>query len=187
MKSLLCFVVEPVGGKLYSSTRDNGLVVSTSKEDHTATNRFAVVKSTPIGYDGPIQPGDTVMVHHNTFRKYFDIRGKEVYGPAHFRDNTFLVEEVFMYEKDGEMKCVSPYCMVRPVGNDSSDIVEADAKEAQQRGEMVYSNPELNELGVFDGDIVAFTPDSEYEFLVNGEKLYRMFTRNICIAWTSQK
>jgi hypothetical protein len=41
--------------------------------------------------------------------------------------------------------------------------------------------------GVFDGDMVAFTPDSEYEFLVNGEKLYRMFTRNICIAWTSQK
>jgi hypothetical protein len=182
MKSPLCFLVEPVGGKLYSSTRENGLVVSTSKEDHTATNRFAVVKSTPIGYSGPIIEGDVVMVHHNTFRKYFDIRGKEVYGPAHFRDTLFLVEDVFLYKRDGEMRCVDPYCLVKPMHIDGKDMMQAAEKERPLLGEMVYSNSELESMGVFDGDMVAFTPDSEYEFLVDGERLYRMFTRNICVS-----
>ncbi len=44
---------------------------------------------------------------------------------------------------------------------------------------MKYINQELIDLGVKEGDEVSFTPDSEYEFYVDGEKLYRMFTNNI--------
>ena len=38
---------------------------------------------------------------------------------------------------------------------------------------------ELKKLGVKVGDEVSFTPESEYEFYVEDEKLYRMFTNNI--------
>ena len=54
MKSPFYFIVEPVGGKSYDNVRDNGLIVSSSKEDHKATNRFALVINTPIGYTGPV-------------------------------------------------------------------------------------------------------------------------------------
>jgi co-chaperonin GroES (HSP10) len=50
-------------------------------------------------------------------------------------------------------------------------------------GVVKYSNDELRELGVKDGDEVSFEPDSEYEFTIDGEKLYRMFTKNITVKW----
>ncbi len=34
---------------------------------------------------------------------------------------------------------------------------------------------------VSKGDIVAFAPDSEYEFRIDGEILYRMYNKNICL------
>ena len=48
---------------------------------------------------------------------------------------------------------------------------------------MKYINKELESLGIQAGDLVSFTPDSEYEFDIDGEKLYRMFTKNIAIKW----
>ena len=46
-------------------------------------------------------------------------------------------------------------------------------------GVVKYNNEELKKLGVKVGDEVSFTPESEYEFYVEDEKLYRMFTNNI--------
>jgi hypothetical protein len=77
MRSPFYFIVEPLGGEKYEAVRQNGLIVSVSQEDHSATNRFATVINTPIGYDGPIEPGDTIVVHHNIFRVYYDMKGRE--------------------------------------------------------------------------------------------------------------
>ena len=54
-----------------------------------------------------------------------------------------------------------------------------DNTKAHLIGQMVYSNKELDALGIREGDIVSFQPHSEYEFKVDGEVLYRMFTSNI--------
>jgi hypothetical protein len=48
-------------------------------------------------------------------------------------------------------------------------------------GVMVYPNDELLRHGVTPGDKVCFQPESEYEFYVDGEKLYRMFDHQITI------
>jgi co-chaperonin GroES (HSP10) len=48
-------------------------------------------------------------------------------------------------------------------------------------GLMVYPNKTLIDYGVMAGDKVCFKPDSEYEFEVDGEKLYRMFDHQITI------
>ena len=42
-------------------------ITSTSKEDHTASNRYAEVVSVPINYKGEISSGDILLVHHNVF------------------------------------------------------------------------------------------------------------------------
>jgi co-chaperonin GroES (HSP10) len=49
-------------------------------------------------------------------------------------------------------------------------------------GVIKYSNKQLEQLGVNEGDEVCFTPNSEYEFYVDEEKLYRMFTNNIALT-----
>ena len=41
----------------------------------------------------------------------------------------------------------------------------------------------LDALGVSIGDVVGFTPDSEYEFEVEGEKLYRILSNHITINY----
>ena len=178
MKSPFYFIVEPVGGKSYDNVRDNGLIVSSSKEDHKATNRFALVINTPIGYTGPVSIGDTVVVHHNVFRTYFDMKGREKKSFSHIKDNIYYLEldQFYLYKSEGgEWNANPPYCFVRPVNKEQiSQIEEAGIKEALT-GEIVYSN-------CFDrGSIISFQPDSEYEFKIDGEKLYRMFDKNICI------
>ena len=36
--------------------------------------------------------------------------------------------------------------------------------------------------GINEGDLVAFRPDTEYEFLIDGEKLYRMYDHQITLS-----
>jgi hypothetical protein len=48
-------------------------------------------------------------------------------------------------------------------------------------GIMKYSNEYLISQGINAGDMVCFSPDNEYEFTVDGEKLYRMFDHQITI------
>ena len=47
-------------------------------------------------------------------------------------------------------------------------------------GYIVYGNKHLEKLGVKEGDKINFTKDSEYEFNIDGELLYRMRTLDIC-------
>jgi hypothetical protein len=46
-------------------------------------------------------------------------------------------------------------------------------------GIMKYPNKYLSTKGIKAGDAVCFVPDSEYEFNVDGEKLYRMYDHQI--------
>ena len=60
MKSPFSFIVEPYNGRRYDNIKkigDVNLIISSSKEDHTVSNRFAKVISTPINYEGEIIPG----------------------------------------------------------------------------------------------------------------------------------
>ena len=49
-------------------------------------------------------------------------------------------------------------------------------------GIVKYGNKELEDLGVKEGDEITFEPESEYPFFIDGEKLYRMFTKNIMMV-----
>ena len=46
-------------------------------------------------------------------------------------------------------------------------------------GLIKYPNEYLISKGVKKGDAVTFKPSSEYEFEVDGEKLYRMYDHQI--------
>ena len=52
-------------------------------------------------------------------------------------------------------------------------------------GRVKYTNNILLSYGIDSGDIVSFKPDSEYEFNIEGEKLYRV--RTDWITWTQKK
>jgi len=71
---------------------------------------------------------------------------------------------------------------VKPIPKKDYYIQGINVKEEPLHGVIKYNNKQLEELGVKEGDKICFTPDSEYEFYVDNEKLYRMFTNNITIS-----
>jgi hypothetical protein len=48
---------------------------------------------------------------------------------------------------------------------------------------LVYSNKYLKSLGLSEGDLVGFKPNSEYEFNIDGQKLYRILSNYISINY----
>lgn len=183
MKSPYNFIVSPVNLRRYDNIKEIGnvdLITSVSQEDHTTSNRLANVISTPINYHGPIEQGDVLLVHHNVFKFYYDMYGRQKSGRSFLKDDLFLIdnEQFFLYKKNNKWYAHSKYCFIKPIPLKESPIYKG-GNEEPLFGVVKYINQELIDLGVKEGDEVSFTPDSEYEFYVDGEKLYRMFTNNI--------
>lgn len=185
MKSLFYYIVSPRDNQRYDNTRGE-LIISSSKEDHLASMREAIVISTPIGYEGPVEPGDTIIVHHNTFKYYYDMRGREKSAWNHFMDSLFFVEDPYAYKKPGgQWIGIGRYVFISPVENDYSGILTADA-EKPLVGTIKYANEQVLALGLKEGDTITFEPESEYPFYIDGEKVYRMYTKNITMLLDEQ-
>ena len=186
MKSPFYFIVKPKGNKRYNSTKkiDNiDFITSTSKEDHVASNRYAIVIETPINYTGPIKIGDTLLVHHNVFKYYNDMKGVERSGKSFFKDNLFFIdnEQFFLYNHNGAWNAHSKYCMIKPIEKKES-YLKSHENEEPLIGLVKYPNKYLISKGINKGDKISFKPDSEYEFNIDGEKLYRMFDHQITLS-----
>jgi hypothetical protein len=185
MQSPFDFIVRPINGDRYNNTKDIGginFIVNTSEEDYKFSNRYAEVIEVPYGYDGPIEIGDILLVHHNAFKFYNDIKGRRKSGRSFFRDDKFFIDsdQFFLYKHDEQWHTYNRYCFVKPIKAIDSYIKKPFTHEPLM-GEMVYSNDYLLAQGVEAGDLVCFKPDSEYEFDVDGEKLYRIFDHQITI------
>ena len=92
MKSVYNFVVKPKGER-YNNTKkldDGELILNTEIFNHQYTNREAIVISTPIIGDTDIKAGDIVIVHHNVFRRWHDIKGKEKNSRSYFMNLLIL-------------------------------------------------------------------------------------------------
>lgn len=182
-KSLFEFIVRPIGGKRYNNTKTIAgmdFVVSTSEEDHKFANREGKVLSTPLGYDGDIKVGDILLVHHNAFKFYNDMKGRRQSGKSFFKDDLFFIDadQFYMYKQDGRWYPHDRYCFVSPIPTQDSYIFKPFTEEPLM-GVMEYPNKYLSAQGVKKGDTIIFKPESEYEFEVDGKKMYRMFDHQI--------
>jgi hypothetical protein len=174
-----------VNGKRYDNTKEIGgidFIVSTSEEDHKFSNRFAQVVELPLQYKGPIEIGDILLVHHNVFKFYNDMKGRQKSGKSFFKDDLFFIEteQFFMYKRDDKWYSYDRYCFVKPIAATESYIKKPFSEEPLM-GIMKYPNEYLLTQGIKEGDLVCFSPDSEYEFTVDEEKLYRMYDHQITI------
>ena len=79
MKSIYNFVVRPKGERYNNKKKVDGgeLILNTEIYNHQYVNREAIVISGPIVGDTDIKAGDTVIVHHNVFRRWHNVQGKE--------------------------------------------------------------------------------------------------------------
>ena len=183
MRSPFSFITRPINGKRYTNSKEIegvDVITSTSEEDHTSSTREAEVIALPLGYEGPIEVGDTLLVHHNVFKFYNDMRGRRRSGKSYFKDDLFFVdlEQFYAYKKDGTWYSYDRYCFVKPVPATESYIYKPFSEEPLV-GLVKISNDYLISKGVNNGDRISFKPESEYEFDIDGEKLYRMYDHQI--------
>ena len=185
MRSPFYFIVKPLEGKRYNNTKNIAgldLITSSSEEDYKYSNRKGVVQELPLKYEGPIKIGDTLLVHHNVFKFYNDMKGRQQSGKSYFKDDLFFIDndQFYMYYHNNEWYSHDRYCFVKPIKKEDSYIYKRGNEEPLV-GTMIYPNKYLLSQGVYNGQKVVFKPDSEYEFQVDGEKLYRMFDHQITL------
>jgi len=182
MKSVYNFVVKPKGER-YNNTKklDGGeLILNTEIFNHQYVNREAIVISTPIIGDTDIKPGDTVIVHHNVFRRWNDMKGIERNSKSYFNENTYLInhDQIFLYKQKDKWIAPKGYCFVIPLKATNQFNTES---EKPLQGIVKYSDGTVKV-----NDLVGFRPSSEYEFIVDGERLYRVLSNFITIKYEHQ-
>lgn len=185
MRSPYNFVVRPVNGRRYDNVVDMGgieLITSVSLEDHTVSNRYAEVIETPISYTGEIEKGDILLVHHNVFKFYFDMKGRKKSGRSFFKDDLFFVDydQFFLYNHNGKWKSHSDYCFIKPAEKEEHYLISSGTEQPLV-GYVKYPDSILESIGLKEGDKVSYLPHSEYPFEIDGEKLYRMKSNRVAI------
>lgn len=169
------FLVKPKNDKRYKNTESvNGtdIIVSNSIEDGLNTNREAVVFQTPIGYDGDVEKGDTLIVHHNTFRLMRNQRGVMVNSMKHVKDDIFYIDNYYLrIDKDGNKHSKFPYLFLNPVVED--DLIYGE-KERDSVGVVAFTNPELESMGIKVGNKYLFKDFGKAKYNIEGEYYIRM-------------
>jgi len=187
MRSLYSFIIEPKENRYENKKDIDGveLILNTEIQDHKFVSRVGVVLETPINGKTGIKKGDEVIVHHNVFRRFNDVRGEEVNGKSFFEEDKYFVypDQVFMYNRNGQWKSLDGFCFVKPIKNRKLFSMEP---EEQLIGILKHVDNSLLKNGIKEGDLIGFTPDSEYEFIIDNERLYRVPTNSICIKYEHQ-
>jgi hypothetical protein len=182
MKSIYRFLIKPKKERYNNTIELNGqeLIINTRIETFESVSKNAIVEIVPEAFKTKIKPGDEVIVHHNVFRRFYDMKGKEKNSASFFKDDLFFcdIEQIYLYKSNDSWKTNLNYCFVKPLKNDDKMTLE---KEKPLKGIVKYSNDKLSSNGIKSGDLITFTPNSEFEFIIEGERLYCMKSNDIAI------
>ena len=184
MTGVFDFIVKPVGSRYENSIDIDGkeLIVNTKIESFKSVNNMAEVVSIPLAYKTDIKVGDTVIIHHNVFRRFYDMKGKQKNSRSYFKEDLYFCssDQIYLYKTDTEWKSFGDRCFIKPLKN--IDHLKLD-KERRLIGILKYGNDSLKELKINPGDLVGYTPFGEYEFIIEGQRLYCMKSNDIVIKY----
>ena len=184
MQSVFNFIVKPLGDRYNNKVKvnDKELILNTKIESFKSVNNLAEVVSTPLAYSTDIKKGDIVLIHHNVFRRFYDIRGNQKNSRAYFMDDLYFcdLDQIYLYKKENKWQTFGDRCFIKPLKN--IDYLKLD-KEQKLIGILKYGNDALNKLKINPGDLVGYTPFGEFDFIIDGERLYCMKSNDIVIKY----
>ena len=187
MKSLYDFIVEPLGDKYNNEIKvgDKKLIVNTKIESWTFVNRLAKVIETPLAFKTDIKKGDTIVIHQNVFRTFYNMKGEKKVSRSWFKDNLYFValDQIYLYKNKKGWNTFNERCFVQPI-KDKSDLTTN--KEQKLKGILKYSNSSLKNNNINEGDLVGFKPNRNWQFLIEGKRLYCMKSNDIVIKYEYQ-
>ena len=182
MKTPFNFIIEPKGSRYNNTAKveDKDLILNSEIQNHEFVNREAIIKAVPTAFDTKIKVGDTVIVHHNVFRRWYNAKGEEKNSKAFIDENTYVVslDQVFLYKSKDKWKAVDGFCFVKPIKQ--KDKLNQEVEQSCV-GIVKYTDG-VNSIG----ELVGFTPFSTYEFIIEGQKLYRVYNKFITVKYEYQ-
>ena len=181
MKAYKDFIISPIGERYNNSKKigDKELILNTEIFNHQFVNRKAKVIATPLLFQSPINVGDEVIVHHNVFRRWHDVKGREKNSRSYLSEDKYIVssDQIFLY-KNKDWITTPGFCFVKPLKSINKFNIE---EERPLIGVVKYSDGSFN-----NGDLVGFDPVSTYEFVIDEERLYRVLNKFITIKYEYQ-
>ena len=181
MKAYKEFIVSPIGERYNNSKKvgDKELVLNTEIFNHQYVNRKAKVIATPLLFQSPINVGDEVIVHHNIFRRWLNMKGVEKNSRSYWKEDKYIIssDQIYLYKRNNWI-ATPGYSFVKPIKSVSKFNTD---EERPLVGVIKYSD------GTFKKEeLIGFNPSSEYEFVINGERLYRVLNKFITIKYEYQ-
>ena len=187
MKSLFDFIVEPVGQRYTNKVKvgDKSLIINTKIESFKSVNNIAKVIETPLSYKTSIKKGDLIIIHHNVFRRWHNIRGEQKNSKSYFKDGLYFVQrdQIYLYKRKTKWQAFDDRCFIAPL-EDNVDI--NNWQEQSLIGILKYGNSALEALEINEEDLVGYKPFGEYDFVVDGKRLYCMKSNDIVIKYERQ-
>ena len=179
MNSLYDYIITPVGERYNNEKKvgDKSLVLNTKIEEFKVINKKAKVISVPSAYDLPIKPGDVVYVHHNVFRRFYNMKGVQQNSRSYFKEDLYFCapDQVYLYN-NGVNNAFLDRCFIKPLKSE-----KLGDKVIPNKGIIKYGNEKLKSLGINDGDLVSFPDLRQWEFVVDNQLLYCMKSKDILI------
>jgi hypothetical protein len=184
MNSIYDFIITPKN-KRYNNEKkigDKTLITNTSIEDHKLVSKEAIIVSVPLAFKTVLKVGDEIMVHHNIFRRWYDVRGVSRNSGQFFKEDLYFCkpDQLYLYKKDSKWLAFGNRCFVKPIkdtNNLTNDI------EQKHIGILKISNSSLKELKISPGDLVGYKSNREWEFIVDNQRLYCMKSNDIIIKY----
>ena len=188
MNSIYDFIVEPIGDR-YDNIKTVGgkdLILNTKVESWKFVNRLAKVIAVPIALHTSIKIGDTIVVHQNIFRRFYNMKGEQSNSRSYFKDNLYFaaVDQIYLYKNNTTWKSFGDRCFIVPLKN--SDSLR-NRKEQPSIGIVKIGNSVLEASNINKGDTIGFIPGAEWEFIIDDQRLYCMKSNDIVIKYGNKE
>jgi co-chaperonin GroES (HSP10) len=144
---------------------------------------YAVPKKFADKYN--IKEGDLLYCHHflSEDTSKIDIDGKIL-----CMISTDIV--FFRLNPDGSIDAFNDYIIVKPVLEHESNYItpsglmlKPNPEELKMVGDVLAVSPDISHRNLKKGDRIKFTPNSDYDIYINGEKVYKMRGSNLDVDY----
>ena len=176
MSTINQYIIKPLGDR-YNNEKDGVIINTTNDEtDFKYVNRLGEVVMVPINNHAGLEVGDKVIVHHNTFRKWFNVRGHLKDSANFIKKGLFQadVDQIFAYDRGDGWKPIYDWVFVEPIERDDWVTLDDISQYQTRTGTIRIANAHV-------GDEVYFDKGSEYRFEIDGKILYRMKINDLMI------
>lgn len=165
---------------------DQTLYIETKFNEFEHRVNEGEVVHTPLKFDTPVKPGDTLYFHHNVVinggMPFADYKDHYVVS---FDPDVAVNSHAYAYRPQGttEIHPLQGWSILKPAFEEDLthamfELVDYTPK-SRTRAVIAAGSHDLKELGVDVGDTVGFKKNRDYSFKVDGEEYLRTRTEDL--------